>query len=370
MDIYDRLGVTKLINAAGNNTVIGGSLMPPEVLEAMTEASRSFVDLVELYRKVGAEIARLAQVEAAHISSGAAGGIVLATAACLTGADAGKIARLPDTTGIRNEVVLRRPAGPNYIHQGIRYTGARLRPVGTPQNLAAEEIEAAVTAQTAALFFIYLNDDEDLIRAGVDIACRHGLPTIVDAAAELPQPGGLSRFFDLGVDLTVFSGGKGLSGPQCTGLVLGNQDLVQAAALNSNPYSAIGRQMKVGKEEAVGLLRAVELFVARDEEGIKQRWQAQAEAIAAALADVPHVQVVVREGAQGGRPPAVPRAFITLDAAALGLTSEDLRLQLRAGNPRIDVSGGDHRIVVSPLTLQPGEEQVVAARLREILTRL
>ena len=302
MDIYDRLGVEKLINAAGNKTNIGGSLMAPEVFEAMMEAGRSFVDLVELSQKVGVEIARLARVEAAHVSSGAAGGVVLATAACLTGPDARRIARLPDAEGMPNEVVLRPPAGPSYIHQGIRYTGAVLRPVGTPQALSPREIEAAVTEQTAALFFIYLQDGEDLIRAGVDIARRHGVPTIVDAAAELPHPGGLSCFSDMGVDLTVFSGGKGLSGPACTGLVLGRKDLVEAARLNAPPHYAIGRQLKVGKEEIIGLLRAVELFVARDEAAVRERWQAQAETIARALAEVPQVQVVVQEGPHGGRP--------------------------------------------------------------------
>ncbi len=253
MDIYDRLRVEKLINAAGNNTNIWGSLMAPEVFEAMMEAGRSFVDLVELSQKVGLDIARLARVEAAHVSSGAAGGVVLATAACLTGTDARRIARLPDAEGMPNEVVLRPPAGPSYIHQGIRYTGAVLRPVGTPQALSPREIEAAVTEQTAALFFIDLQDGEDLIRAGVDIARRHGVPTIVDAAAELPHPGGLSRFYDMGVDLTVFSGGKGLSGPACTGLVLGRKDLVEAARSNAPPHYAIASHSVRRMSELLGV---------------------------------------------------------------------------------------------------------------------
>ena len=164
-----------------------------------------------------------------------------------------------------------------------------------------------------------MQDGEDLIRAGVDIARRHGVPTIFDAAAELPRPGGLSRFSDMGVDLTVFSGNKGLSGPACTGLVLGRNDLVEAARLNAPPHYAIGRQMKVGKEEIIGLLRAVELFVARDEAAVRERWQAQAKTIARALAEVPQVQVVVQEGPHGGRPPAVPRAFVQWGTEALGV---------------------------------------------------
>ena len=222
MDIYDELGVKKVINGLATVTVLGGSIMPPEVLAAMTEASRYFVEIDDFQAKAGRRIAEWTHNEAAYVSCGAAAGIVLSTAACIAGTDPEKRGRLPDTEGMANEVIVHQAGLVGYA-QAIRHAGGKIVTIGDEHGATAQQLEAAITRRTAALF--YFPNASRLagqvpLEEGIAIAHRHGIPVIVDAAAQLPPVENLWRFTQMGADLAIFSGGKGLCGPQSSGLVV------------------------------------------------------------------------------------------------------------------------------------------------------
>ena len=264
MGIYEELGIQPIINASATLTKLGGSVMPPEVLDAMVEASRHFVDLNELQQRVGERLAELTRNEAAYVSSGAAAGLVLATAACIAGDDPAAIQRLPDLTGLKNEVIVHRSHRNGYDH-AVRQVGVKLVEIGTSLDTAEWELESAITDKTAAVFWFQggMTGHGDL-PAGDRHRHRqseHVAPVIVDAAAQLPPTENLWRFTEMGAALAVFSGGKDLRGPQSSGLIVGRKDLIDAIRVNGNPNHSIGRPMKVGKEEMVGLLKAVEIYL-------------------------------------------------------------------------------------------------------------
>src|SRR3712207_2479009 len=266
MGVYQRLGVQPVINARGMNTMASGSLMPQPVLDAMAEAATAFVDMEELNRKAGEHIARLIGVEAAHVTSGSAGGLLLAAAACIAGDDPAAITQLPDTTGLRDGIIIEACRRIRY-DQALRAAGARLVEVGDEQACTPEQMEAAIDATTAAIIHIvspYLGRNGVPLEAAIDIAHRHGLPIIVDAASTLPPTNHLTRWTSMGADLVIYSGGKGIRGPQGSGLLLGRRDLIRAAAANGAPNGAIGRPCKVSKEDIVGLVTALELFLEED----------------------------------------------------------------------------------------------------------
>ncbi len=381
--IYAGLGVRPLINASGHNTAQGGSLMPPPVLEAMREAAGRYVQLRELQDAAGRRIAEVLGVEAALVSAGAASGILLATAACLTGDDRQRIWALPRPPGDapRNEVVVLGSPRPNYMYQAAEAAGARLVEVGHEQGdgpLAPELFTQAFGRRTAAVLLVVATLDrlrprtggaEQFIAGVARAASAAGVPVLVDAAAELPPRANFRRFLDAGAAVAIFSGGKAIRGPQCTGLVLGRRDLIAAAALNNNPNTAIGRPMKVGKEEIAGLVRAVELFMAMDEAEQLRGWERQARTVVDALAGLPGVEAAVVAGHDHyGRPPVAPKAVIRLAPGHWPAPEQVVRALLE-GDPPIAISrfGGD--LVVNPMTLEPGEIDVVAERLRHILSR-
>lgn len=366
MDIYDRLGVRKVINAWGTITIVGGSLMPPEAFQAMEEAGRSYVWLNELHEKAGAHIAGLLGVEAAHICSGAAGGMVLAAAACLTGVDQERICALPDTGDRPNEIIAQRCDGPNYIYQGMRCTGARLVEVGSPERMTVEDIERGLSEKTAAIMLYLDIRPQPTIREVAPIARRAGVPIIVDAAAELPPRRNFCGPLSDGADLIIFSGGKGIRGPQATGLILGRRDLVEACRLNDNPHSAIGRPMKVGKEEIAALVAALEVFVARDEAEEMAEYQRRGDQIVAMLDGIPGVCARTLLDDPRARP-TVPRVYIDL-APECGLTGRQVREAMLAGDPPIVIGETSEGVSVA-VQLLDGEDQVhqVGARLREVL---
>ena len=245
--IYHRLGLRPFINARGTITTLGGSIMPPAVVGAMVEASRQFVHLDELHEKAGVRIARLTGAEGAFISAGAASGMFLAGAACLTGEDPEAIRRLPETGGRPNEFVISLVDGHYYIHQGFRVCGGTLVEVGTPQSVSRRDYADGITRRTAACVFFLGSQRRQQLPEIIEVSHGRGVPVIVDAAAQLPPRANLTELTAMGADLVVFSGGKGLFGPQSTGLILGRADLVRACRLNSNPHSGPGRGMKVGK---------------------------------------------------------------------------------------------------------------------------
>lgn len=366
MDIYDRLGVRKVINAWGTITTVGGSLMPPEAFRAMEEAGRSYVWLNELNEKAGQYIARLLGVEAAHICSGAAGGMVLAAAACLTGTDSERICALPNTGDCANEIIVQRSSGHNYVYQGMRHTGARLVEVGCPQQMTLDDIAGGLSDKTAAIMLYLDIHCQPPIREVAPIARRAGVPIIVDAAAELPPRSNFCQPLADGADLVVFSGGKGIRGPQATGLILGRGDLIEACRLNANPYSAIGRPMKVGKEDIAALVAAIEVFVARDEAEEMAEYERRADRIVAMLDGVPGVCARTLVADPRARP-VVPRVYVDL-APDFPLTGRQVREAMLAGEPSIVIGETDEGVSVAVLLLDD-EWQVhaVGTRLREVL---
>ena len=242
--------------------------MPSEVLQAMNEAANCFVDLPELHIRVGERIAELTHNEAAYVACGAAAGLVLASAACITGTNPECVNRFPDLTGLKNEIIVHRTHRNGYDY-AVRQTGAKLVEIGQASGTTAQDLEQAITPQTAAFFWFQgiMTTPYDLpLPEVVRIARSQGIPVVVDAAAQLPPVSNLWSFTEMGVDLVIFSGGKDLRGPQSSGLILGRKDLIEACRLHGSPNANIGRPMKVGKEEMLGLLAAVERYLHLDHE--------------------------------------------------------------------------------------------------------
>ena len=374
MDIYDQLGVNKVINGAATLTRLGGSIMPPKVLEAMAEASRHFVDIDDLQAKVGTKIAEWTHNEAAYVSCGAAAGLVLATAACIAGLDPDKRERLPYTDGMANEVIVHKHNRVGYDF-AVRQAGARLVEIGDEGGTTADELEGAITGKTAARLYFY-----NVVRMpglvpleqAIESAHRRGVPLIVDAAAQIPPVDNLWRFTHMGADLALFSGGKGLCGPQSSGLILGRADLIEACAFHACPRPFVGRPMKVGKEELVGLMVAVRRYLDLDHAALMQRYEDQVQYAIDALSALPGLSARRSFPSEAGQP--MPRAEIVLDEAALqerrpALTRDDLLAQLRDGEPSIALSpAGAGGVYLNPQTLEPGQEQIIVQRIIQIVT--
>ncbi|MGY8823817.1 MAG: aminotransferase class V-fold PLP-dependent enzyme [Candidatus Latescibacterota bacterium] len=364
--IYESLGLRTFINARGTITTLGGSIMSPEVVEAMAEASRHFVHLNELHEKAGLRIAELTGAEAAFICAGAASGLMLAGAACLTGTNSDAIQKLPDTEGRANEFVISLVDSHYYVHQGFVVCGGQLVKIGSRQAVTPEDYAAAITERTAAAVFFLGSQPNEQLPAVIEVAHAQNVPVIVDAAAQLPPRCNLSDLTAMGVDLVVFSGGKGLAGPQSSGLVLGRADLVRACHLNSNPHSAVGRGMKVGKEEIAGLLKAVELFYEMDEEAVVNEWNRRCQLIGEAVGDIADIEATFTKAYENQFPPASPLVHLHMGSGA-PKTATQVRIELEEGTPSILTSGGDSDITLGPQTLQEGEAELIAERLRQII---
>jgi L-seryl-tRNA(Ser) seleniumtransferase len=365
MGVYERLGVRPIINARGMNTMASGSLMERPVLEAMAEAATVFVDMAELNARAGEHIARLIGVDAAHVTSGSAGGLLLAAAACLAGDDPERIARLPDSDGMRNEIVIQKCQRFRY-DQALRAAGARLVEAGESDRCTAGQVEAAVGPRTAALIFVvspHLGEAGATVEEMIEVAHRHGLPLIVDAASTLPPSGHLTRWTASGADLVIYSGGKGIRGPQGSGLLVGRADLIRAAAANAAPNASIGRPCKVSKEDIVGLVTALEIFVQTDHQAEWDRHLGEAEQIVAGLAGLPGVEPMVENDDTIWTAPTV---LIKLRPAA-GLTADEAEATLRRGDPPIMARVFQGRLLVDPHNLSADEVAIVARRLREVL---
>jgi L-seryl-tRNA(Ser) seleniumtransferase len=365
--VYEALGVKPVINATGTVTFLGGSLMPPEVVAAWADAARHFVNLFDLQDKVGARIAKLIGVEAALVTTGAAGALLLGTAAAVTRGDAKLVKRLPDTAGLKNEVVLQKAHHSCYDNQ-LTDVGVKLIDVETPA-----DVKRAVGERTALMFFMNVAEADGRIgRADwVELARRHKVPTLLDAAADVPPVERLSEYNTMGFDLVAFSGGKALRGPNNTGLLLGRKDLVEAAKRNASPHcGTIGRMMKVSKEDMVALLAAVERYVRLDHKAEWREWERRIAVIERALKDVPTLQC------ERVVPPVanhVPHLVLSWDEKRVKTTREQLTRDLAAGDPPIligRVSGtGDKGVLISVFVLREGEERVVAERLRALLEK-
>jgi D-glucosaminate-6-phosphate ammonia-lyase len=364
--VYERLGVPTFINARGTITTLGGSVMPAQVVEAMAAASRSFVPLGELHDKVGARIAQLTGTPAAFVCAGAASGMLLSGAACLTGNDNDAIAALPDTGDRPNQFIISLVDSHYYVHQGFRLCGGELIKVGSKQAVTVDDYRGALNEETAAIVFFLGSQPLEQLAEVVTVAHGHGVPVIVDAAAQLPPKSNLTDLVTVvGADLVVFSGGKGLFGPQSSGLILGRQDLVQAAARNSNPHSGVGRAHKVGKEEIVGLLRAVELFMEADETATVAEWERRCKVVGAAAEDAVGVRAEYTAPYTNRFPPASPLVHLHF-ADDTPHKAREVARALEEGSPSILASASESTLTVGPQTLQEGEAELIAERLHAI----
>ncbi|MGD8297270.1 MAG: aminotransferase class V-fold PLP-dependent enzyme [Desulfobacterales bacterium] len=368
MDIYDKLGIKKLINAEGTLTRMGGSVMDPAVMEEMIEASKYFVDLNELLKKAGDYVANLLGVEASYITSGAAAGLTLSTAACVTGTNPAKIRQLPVMQGLKNEVLIQKSHRNGYDH-AVRQAGVTLVEFGLIKETYPWELKAAVSDRTAAIvhFLEFENDRNLSLSEVIAIAKEMGVPLIVDAAAELPPVENLSRFFQMGADLTVFSGGKDIGGPQSSGLVVGRRDLIEACALNANPNYSIGRAMKVGKEEIAGLIAALERYIRQDFAAEEKLWEDMVATIVSTLADIPGLDARrVAPAEPGVQPNWIPRVYLDWEKETIPLSSSEVKSLLRQGEPGIAVGSTSTGLFVNPQTLKPGQEKITAKTLRKV----
>ena len=366
-DVYDELGVKRVINAAATLTKLGGSLMPPSVVAAMARAAGAFVDYPQLAERVGERIAALTHNEACYVSSGAAAGIAVAVAAIIAGDDPAIIARFPHLDGLRNEVIVHRCQRNGYDY-AARQTGARLVEIGMAHATQPWELDAAFSARTACvLYFAGAHYAGGALPLPDVIAAAHarGVPVLVDAAAQVPPVTTLWHFTrDLGADLAIFSGGKGLRGPQSSGLVLGRADLVAACRANGNPNSAIGRPMKVGKEEMIGILAAVEWSLAQDETAILAGYEETVQGWIAAFADLPGVTAERSYPSEAGQPHS--RAVVRVSPES-GRTRDAIVVALWAADPAVAVSPiGTDAFALNPQCLEPGEAAVVVAQIRAV----
>jgi D-glucosaminate-6-phosphate ammonia-lyase len=368
-DVYRKLGVRPFINAVGTITTLGGTLMPPEVKRAMEEASRHFVHIHDLQEKAGKRLAELTGAEAAFVTGGASAALCLATCAVTAGKDPVKMNQLPDLTGMKSEIIIQKAHRNSYDH-AFRMVGVKLVDAET-----ADDIGRAINERTAALAMVLSHNSmghKVELDQMIDIAHRAGLPLILDAAAEVPPAENLRKFVKMGADLVAFSGGKNLRGPQCSGLLQGRKDLVEAAYANSSPNNRFARIAKVGKEEVVGLLTAVELYLKKDHEAERREWHVMLNRITERLLSVPSAFTELVTNTDYSHS---PRLSVQWDEARLGVTLDQMVKRLREGEPSIEASDMTKfrppwkGLGIFPYNLLPGEEIIIADRVKQILTR-
>jgi L-seryl-tRNA(Ser) seleniumtransferase len=364
-DFYKELGIRTFINATGTHTFLTGSLMRPEVLEAINYASHQYVNLLEMQDKVGARIATLLDCEAAMVTAGAASALTLGTAATITGTDPQKIIQLPNLPGPQLEVIVQKSHRFGYDH-AVRNTGVKMIEVETKR-----ELERAVNSRTVMMLFAHHASNTGKIKDQefVDLGKKYNLPTFIDCAASVPPEENLWKYTKMGFDLVTFSGGKGLRGPQSAGVLLGRKDLIDAARLQVPPYgNTIGRGMKVNKEEILGMMVALEEYLKIDHARERKELEERVELISNTARSVPGVntEIVVQEFGNH-----VPQVRVFWDETRIKLTPEQVSDKLRFGHPSIETITlpwlGDG-LFVNIWMARPGEERIVAVRLKEVLT--
>jgi L-seryl-tRNA(Ser) seleniumtransferase len=375
VDYYAKLGVPKIINAAGTYTYLTASVMPPSVQAAVAFAATHPVRLRELQSAAGAYIAKRLHCEAALVSSGAAAALSLGTAGCLTVGNPDESKDVPARTAtLKNEVLLQH--GHRFPHDhALEMCGTKLIEVET-----LAEYEAAFTPRTGVAFFFNAAETGQISREDwIRVAHSHGVPTFIDAAADVPPIANLWNYTQMGFDLVAFSGGKGMRGPQNAGLLLGRKDLIDAATANDNPNDrSVGRGMKVAKEQIIGMVAALDWLLDQTDEGIESEARHRAERIASAVHDLPTLTTEIFV------PPIanhVPHLMIRYDQDRIGITPADVAIALRTGTPSIELNPGTgqpsgasglhsdaNTIVVGPWMMQPGEDVIVGRRLREVLS--
>ena len=390
MSIYQRFGVRTIINAKGPSTRVSGGFLQPEVTAAMAEAGRHCVDMAELQAAASLVIAGITGAEAGIVTSGAAAGLLLATAACVAGLHPARMSRLPDTRGLRDEVIMVRSQR-NFYDHAVRAAGVRIIEVGLPDRVSgagvrdaeAWEIDAAITDRTAAVVYVATASSRPALAEVLRVAQARGVPVIVDAAAQLPPSSNLRHFIALGADLVAFSGGKAIGGPQGSGILCGRRPLIMSAILQNLdldiewaqwcppaglidkhlltglPPHGIGRTCKVGKETIVGLLVALERYVAETDESRRLVWLARIERLATALSSLRRATVTVRQG-------LVPKLVLTLvEGQAM-----EVCVQLQDGDPSVHVDPSQVEsgiLLLNPSCLADEDVDPLARRLHEVI---
>ncbi len=376
VDYYDKLGVTKIINAAGTYTALTASIMPPSVQAAVARAAKHPVRLHDLQQAAGEYLAKQLKCEAAMVTAGAASALTLATAAAVTLGNKASIHNIPtDMAGLKNEVIAQKGHRYEYDH-AIRNCGVKFVEVTT-----LAEYEAAFNERTVMTNFFNAAESGEIGRQDwVRIAHQHGVPCLNDAAADVPPISNLWNYTQMGFDLVAFSGGKGMRGPQNAGLLLGRKDLIEAATRNNSPNSdTVGRGMKVSKEQIVGMVAAVDWFLSQTDAGLETEFRHRADRIAAQLKSIPTMQARVEIPNVAAN--AVPHLLLRYDPSRVKITPLDVASELRKGAPSIELNPmtgrkagagltcDENTIVVGVWMLEPGEDLIVARRLKEVLSK-
>jgi len=398
--IYQRLGVPTIVNAKGTSTRLSGAVMDLRVAAAMAEASQHCVDMLSLHTRASEIVAQATGAESGLVTSGAAAGLLLGTAACIAGLDVAKMDHLPATAGMRNEVIV--PINQrNVYNRSIQAAGGVIVEAGLSDRVAgagvrdveAWEIEAAITEKTAAIVYLARPNQQPPLPAVVAIARKHKISLIVDAASQLPPAENLKRFIAEGADLVSFSGGKVLRGPQASGFLCGRRDLIASAALQmldhdvlfnafnppvgfidkkkivGLPRNGVGRSCKIGKEEIVGLLVALQIFTQDTDEVRRSGWRTTAEELLEEFKGVEFIQAVL---VPSSYKPGIPGVQIVLDEKKAGLSMSDLISQLERGEPSIHVDirdAADSKIVFAPVSMRAGDPALIGQKLRSILLK-
>jgi len=362
---YVELGVTPVINAEGTMTVLGGSLIRPEVEAVMAQAARHFINIPELEVAAGKRIAqmlKLPQGYGALVTSGAAAAIQSGLAGILTGDNESLINQLPDLTGMKSEVIIQKSHRNPFDHQ-LRATGVKLIEIET-----REQLRRAVNDRTAMLHFTNFANAAGQIKVDEwpKLAKQYNVPCMIDAAADTPPVSHLWDYANMGYDLITFSGGKAMRGPQCAGLLIGHEDLVHYALLNNSPYEdTLGRGQKVGKEEIVGMIKALEIYLAEDHDALAKEWQSRLETVSRQITNIPGVTTAFFTPDVANH---VPHMSITWDSR-VSISPQEVSRMLRSGQPSIVIGGGEGRpgLGMNSFMLQPGEDQIIADRLSKVL---
>ncbi len=365
-NVYEELGLTTVINGQGTMTYLGGSLMRPEVEEVMALAGKHFVSIADLEVAAGKRIAEMLKLPTGYsaiVTSGAAAALQSGLAGILTGNNPKFIQQIPDLTGMKSEVIIQKTHRNPFDHQ-LRNTGAKLVVIET-----REELRKAVNPNTAMMHFSNFANADGQIKVDewVKLAKESNIPTFIDAAADTPPVSHLWDYANMGYDLIAFSGGKAMRGPQCAGLLLGRKDLVGYALLNNSPHEdTIGRSQKVGKEEIVGMVKALEVYLNEDHEALSKEWQGRLELISAKVTTLPTVTTSYFVPDMANH---VPHMEIKWDPQRVEITADGVESALRKGTPSIVLTTGERAgaLSMNSFMLQPGEDKIIADKLYEVL---
>lgn len=369
-DIYRAMGVRPVITASGSTTARGGSKLRPEVMEAMNQAAGVMVDIDELNLAAGKVIAEHTGAEAGLVCSGSAGGLILQAAAVVAGSDPAKMRRLPDATGMKNEIIIHRAHRFPY-DQCYTSVGAKFVEIGDGRRCHPWELEAAINENTAAVAYLFsgfLTRRALPFQQVCEIAHKHGIPVIVDAASYVPPRANLKRFTREGADMVVYSGGKGVRGPQGTGILCGREDLIQAAYANASPHQYIGRGMKIAKEEIIGLVKALDIFVNEDEDAEMKLYNEMCQQVVDALIETPGLNVSVK---WDDHDYLTPTAVMQFTNNWHGPSRDEVRDTLQQGDTPVymhDIFNPDE-LAIDPFNLDEEELSIAIRRVREELTR-